>query len=125
MLIEAPHSHRATVAEAEQLARDLYGLDATASPLNGEFDDNFHLKTRENVEYALKIMRPGCDPALLSIYKSLYSIAFVICPSLASRKPFKPLPMAALSGCSNGSQAASSPTTNHTRRKCSRTLLDC
>jgi len=67
MLIETRQSRRSTVSEAEQLARDLYGLDATASPLNGEFDDNFHLKTRENVEYALKIMRPGCDRAFVDL----------------------------------------------------------
>jgi 4-aminobutyrate aminotransferase-like enzyme/Ser/Thr protein kinase RdoA (MazF antagonist) len=67
MLIETRQSRRSTVSEAVELARDLYGLDATASPLNGEFDDNFHLKTRENVEYALKIMRPGCDPALVDL----------------------------------------------------------
>jgi 4-aminobutyrate aminotransferase-like enzyme/Ser/Thr protein kinase RdoA (MazF antagonist) len=67
MLIEARQSRGSTVAEAERLARDLYGLDATASPLNGEFDDNFHLKTRENLAYALKIMRPGCDRALVDL----------------------------------------------------------
>src|SRR5580693_486046 len=67
MLIETRQSRRSTVSEAVELARDLYGLDAAASPLNGEFDDNFHLKTRENVEYALKIMRPGCDPALVGL----------------------------------------------------------
>jgi 4-aminobutyrate aminotransferase-like enzyme/Ser/Thr protein kinase RdoA (MazF antagonist)/murein DD-endopeptidase MepM/ murein hydrolase activator NlpD len=67
MLIETRQSRRSTFSEAQQLARDLYGLDATATPLNGEFDDNFHLKTSENVEYALKIMRPGCDRALVDL----------------------------------------------------------
>jgi 4-aminobutyrate aminotransferase-like enzyme/Ser/Thr protein kinase RdoA (MazF antagonist) len=67
MLIETRQSRRSTVSEAVELARDLYGLDATASPLNGEFDDNFHLKTRESAQYALKIMRPGCDPALIEL----------------------------------------------------------
>ncbi len=67
MLIETRQSRRSIVSEAVELARDLYGLDATASPLNGEFDDNFHLKTRENEQYTLKIMRPGCDPALVDL----------------------------------------------------------
>jgi 4-aminobutyrate aminotransferase-like enzyme/Ser/Thr protein kinase RdoA (MazF antagonist) len=67
MLIETRQSRRSTVSEAVALARDLYGFDAIASPLNGEFDDNFRLKTRENVEYALKIMRPGCDRAFVEL----------------------------------------------------------
>jgi Ser/Thr protein kinase RdoA (MazF antagonist) len=71
MLIETRQSRRSTVSEAVEIARDLYGLDAIASPLNGEFDDNFHLKTPENAQYALKIMRPGCDPALVDLQRAV------------------------------------------------------
>jgi 4-aminobutyrate aminotransferase-like enzyme/Ser/Thr protein kinase RdoA (MazF antagonist) len=67
MLIEARQSGRFHASDAERLARDLYGLDATASPLNGEFDDNFHLRVNGGAEYALKIMRPGCDRALVDL----------------------------------------------------------
>ncbi len=45
--------------DASRIAKELYGVDATATRLNGEFDDNFHLKG--DSEYILKVMRPGCD----------------------------------------------------------------
>jgi 4-aminobutyrate aminotransferase-like enzyme/Ser/Thr protein kinase RdoA (MazF antagonist) len=45
--------------DASRIAKELYGVDATATRLNGEFDDNFHLKG--TAEYILKVMRPGCD----------------------------------------------------------------
>jgi 4-aminobutyrate aminotransferase-like enzyme/Ser/Thr protein kinase RdoA (MazF antagonist) len=67
MLIETRPSRRSTPSDAERIARELYSLDAAASPLNGEFDDNFHLKTRENEQFLLKIMRPGCDRALVDL----------------------------------------------------------
>ncbi|HLW75832.1 MAG TPA: aminotransferase class III-fold pyridoxal phosphate-dependent enzyme, partial [Bryobacteraceae bacterium] len=52
---------------AEQLARDLYSLDATATRLNGEYDLNFHLKTSDGREFALKIMRPDCERAFVEM----------------------------------------------------------
>jgi 4-aminobutyrate aminotransferase-like enzyme/Ser/Thr protein kinase RdoA (MazF antagonist) len=62
---------RHTTAQAQQIARDLFQLDATATRLNGEYDDNFHLKTRSGNEsgreFALKIMRPECDRALVDL----------------------------------------------------------
>ncbi len=70
MLIETRQSSRSTAAEAEGIARELYGIDAIASPLNGEFDDNFHLKTPENDHFLLKIMRPGCDRAFVDLQRS-------------------------------------------------------
>lgn len=61
MLIESRHSRNLTATEAERIARELYGLQVEASPLTGEFDDNFHLVAADGGEYALKIMRPGCE----------------------------------------------------------------
>ncbi len=52
---------RYTSAQAQQIARDLFQLDATATRLNGEYDDNFHLKTADGREFALKVMRPDCN----------------------------------------------------------------
>jgi 4-aminobutyrate aminotransferase-like enzyme/Ser/Thr protein kinase RdoA (MazF antagonist) len=51
--------------DASRIAKELYGIEAAATRLNGEFDDNFHLKG--NAEYILKVMRPGCDPAFVEM----------------------------------------------------------
>ena len=45
--------------DASRIAKELYGVDTVATRLNGEFDDNFHL--RGSSEYILKVMREGCD----------------------------------------------------------------
>jgi len=44
--------------DASRIAKELYGIDAVSTRLNGEFDDNFHLKGSS--EYILKVMRQGC-----------------------------------------------------------------
>lgn len=51
--------------DASRIAKELYGVDAVATRLNGEFDDNFHLKGSS--EYILKIMREGCDRAFVEM----------------------------------------------------------
>lgn len=51
--------------DAVRIAKELYGIDATATRLNGEFDDNFHL--HGSSEYILKIMRPGCERAFVEM----------------------------------------------------------
>lgn len=50
---------------AARIAQELYGIDARATRLNGEFDDNFHLLGQK--EYILKIMREGCDRAFVEM----------------------------------------------------------
>jgi 4-aminobutyrate aminotransferase-like enzyme/Ser/Thr protein kinase RdoA (MazF antagonist) len=50
---------------AALIAKELYGIDAVATRLNGEFDDNFHLLGQK--EYILKIMREGCDRAFVEM----------------------------------------------------------
>jgi 4-aminobutyrate aminotransferase-like enzyme/Ser/Thr protein kinase RdoA (MazF antagonist) len=45
-----------TIAEAERIARDIYGLAVSARPLSGERDCNFHLSTADQREYVLKIV---------------------------------------------------------------------
>ncbi|RDI57926.1 phosphotransferase [Microvirga subterranea] len=47
--------------EAEQIAADLYGLDAVASELKGERDRNFHLRTQDERHYVLKVSNPAED----------------------------------------------------------------
>ena len=43
MLLEERVARPFTEAQAEQLARDLYGLETVAKALPGEYDENFHL----------------------------------------------------------------------------------
>jgi 4-aminobutyrate aminotransferase-like enzyme/Ser/Thr protein kinase RdoA (MazF antagonist) len=45
---------------AERIARELYGLDATATPLPGELDLNFRLDA-DGSRYVLKLHRAGAD----------------------------------------------------------------
>src|SRR5262245_66298782 len=51
--------------EATALARDLYGLDAAASRLPSERDQNFLLQDRSGGKYVLKIANSLEDRALL------------------------------------------------------------
>jgi 4-aminobutyrate aminotransferase-like enzyme/Ser/Thr protein kinase RdoA (MazF antagonist) len=51
--------------EASELARDLYGLDAAASALPSERDQNFLLQDRSGGKYVLKIANALEDGALL------------------------------------------------------------
>ncbi|HML17713.1 MAG TPA: aminotransferase class III-fold pyridoxal phosphate-dependent enzyme [Bryobacteraceae bacterium] len=67
MVIEARPSRRVTGSEAARIAKQMYGLDATATPLSGEYDDNFRLETASGARYVLKIMRPGCDRAFVDL----------------------------------------------------------
>lgn len=50
--------------EAEHIAKVHYGLSATAKPLAGEKDSNFHLRTERGEEYLLKVVNPGEDPSV-------------------------------------------------------------
>jgi 4-aminobutyrate aminotransferase-like enzyme/Ser/Thr protein kinase RdoA (MazF antagonist) len=54
-----------SVAEAQHLAHQWYGLTVTAAPLPSERDQNFHLTAAAGAEYVLKIARAGDSPALL------------------------------------------------------------
>jgi 4-aminobutyrate aminotransferase-like enzyme/Ser/Thr protein kinase RdoA (MazF antagonist) len=45
-----------SVAEAERITRDLYGLAVSARALSGERDANFHVRTADQRDYVLKII---------------------------------------------------------------------
>ncbi|MFI5233877.1 MAG: aminotransferase class III-fold pyridoxal phosphate-dependent enzyme [Gemmatimonadales bacterium] len=49
------HAPSFTTADAERIARELYGVDATASPLTSERDQNFRLRSGSGSAYVLKI----------------------------------------------------------------------
>jgi 4-aminobutyrate aminotransferase-like enzyme len=50
------------IAEAERIARDMYGLAVSLRPLAGERDCNFHVRTADAREYVLKIVDGAADP---------------------------------------------------------------
>jgi 4-aminobutyrate aminotransferase-like enzyme/Ser/Thr protein kinase RdoA (MazF antagonist) len=59
------HAPTFTAADAERIARDLYGVDAAASPLTSERDQNFLLTPTHGDAFVLKISNSLEDPALL------------------------------------------------------------
>src|SRR5260370_5337872 len=85
MLLEARVAHRVTEAEAVRLASEIYGLEASARALPGEYDDNFHLNGAEGRAFVLKVMHPAREPAFID----LQCQALVY---LAERTPQLPLP---------------------------------
>ena len=67
MLLEARVAQPATEAEAVRLARELYGLEASARALPGEYDDNFHLRTSDSRAYVLKVMHPAREQSFIDM----------------------------------------------------------
>ncbi len=59
------HSPNFTLEEASALALDLYGVDATATALPSERDQNFLLQARSGDKYVLKIANALEDRAML------------------------------------------------------------
>ena len=85
MLLEARVAHHMTEAEAARLAREVYGLEATARALPGEYDDNFHLTAAHGRAFVLKAMHPARQPSFIDLQcKALVH--------LVERAPQLPLP---------------------------------
>jgi len=85
MLQEARVAHRVTEAEAARLAREIYGLDASARVLPGEYDENFQLTAADGRAFVLKVMHPARERSFIDLQcKSL--------AHLAQRAPQLPLP---------------------------------
>ena len=55
---EAPVAKPITESEAAEIARRLFGIEAAAHALAGEYDDNFRLREAGGCEFVLKIMHP-------------------------------------------------------------------
>ena len=76
MLLEARVAHRVTEAEAVWLAREIYGLEASARALPGEYDDNFHLTTADGRAFVLKVMHPAREASFIDLQcKALVHLA--------------------------------------------------
>jgi 4-aminobutyrate aminotransferase-like enzyme/Ser/Thr protein kinase RdoA (MazF antagonist) len=67
MLLEARVEHPTTEAEAVRIAHELYGLDAAARALPGEYDDNFRLTATDGRAYVLKVMHPARERAFIDL----------------------------------------------------------
>lgn len=67
MMPEARVAAPVTPADASRIAFDLYGLEVTAHPLPGEYDDNFHLRRSDSQGYVLKIMHPAREESFADL----------------------------------------------------------
>jgi 4-aminobutyrate aminotransferase-like enzyme/Ser/Thr protein kinase RdoA (MazF antagonist) len=85
MLLEARVAQPTTEAEAVRLAREVYGLEATARALPGEYDDNFHLISADGRAFVLKVMHPAREHSFIDLQCRALT-------HLAQRAPQLPLP---------------------------------
>ncbi|WP_066221895.1 aminotransferase class III-fold pyridoxal phosphate-dependent enzyme [Formosa haliotis] len=60
-----------TVDHAKNIASDLYGISGFVTPLPGEVDYNFKIKTAEGLSYILKVSRPGESKKQLEFQQEL------------------------------------------------------
>lgn len=67
MMPEARVTQPITETEAVRLAREIYNLDARASRLPGEYDDNFHLALSGGREFVLKVMHPARERSFIDL----------------------------------------------------------
>jgi 4-aminobutyrate aminotransferase-like enzyme/Ser/Thr protein kinase RdoA (MazF antagonist) len=67
MLLEARVAQPVTEAEAVRLARELYGIEASAQALPGEYDDNFHLTSADGHEFVLKVIHPARERSFIDL----------------------------------------------------------
>jgi 4-aminobutyrate aminotransferase-like enzyme/Ser/Thr protein kinase RdoA (MazF antagonist) len=85
MLPEARVTQPVTEAEATQLAREVFGVEADARALPGEYDDNFHLTAKDGRGYVLKVMHAGRE-------RSFVDMQCRALQHLASRAPHLAVP---------------------------------
>src|ERR1700730_12877682 len=85
MLLEARVAQPVTEAEAVRLARELYGFEAAARALPGEYDDNFHLTCADGRAFVLKVMHPARERSFIDLQCRALT-------HLAQRAPQVPLP---------------------------------
>src|SRR5580658_6987187 len=65
MIPEARVAQPVTESEAARLAREMFGLEAAAKSLPGEYDDNFHLSSSQGREFVLKVMHPAREQSFV------------------------------------------------------------
>jgi 4-aminobutyrate aminotransferase-like enzyme/Ser/Thr protein kinase RdoA (MazF antagonist) len=67
MMPEARVAAPVTIAEAIQIASQLYGLTVSARLLPGEYDNNFHLIADDARQFVLKIMHPAREESFVDM----------------------------------------------------------
>ena len=68
MLLEDSVAKAVTEKEAENLARELYGIEATAKSLPGEYDDNFKMvEASGGRSFVLKVMHPAREESFIDL----------------------------------------------------------
>src|SRR5258707_2450823 len=82
---EAPVAKPITESEAAEIARQLFGIEAAAHSLPGEYDDNFHLRVVDGTEFALKVMHPDRERRFVEMQCGTLQ-------HLAENEPSLPLP---------------------------------
>src|SRR4051812_32952865 len=73
--------------EAERVARDAFGLDASAAPLPGELDRNFRLDAADGRRLLLKLHRPDTESAVLDLQDAAMRQAGQNDPALQAPRP--------------------------------------
>jgi Ser/Thr protein kinase RdoA (MazF antagonist) len=80
------HAPRFDVADVARLAREVYGFDASPSPLPSERDQNFLLVTAAGERFVLKIANAAEDPAILDAQNAalarLAAAGVDVCPRI-------------------------------------------
>jgi 4-aminobutyrate aminotransferase-like enzyme/Ser/Thr protein kinase RdoA (MazF antagonist) len=64
---EAPVAKPIQEIEAAEIARKLFGVEAAARSLPGEYDDNFYLRAADGAEFVLKVMHPDRERAFVEM----------------------------------------------------------
>src|SRR6266566_2494821 len=86
MPLEARVAHGLTESEAARLAREVYGLEASARALPGEYDENFHLIAAPGRAFVLKVMHPAREPSFIDLQsKALVHLASRAAGGVAAR----------------------------------------
>src|SRR6202165_5655533 len=85
MLLEARVAQPVTEAEAVHLARELYGLEATARALPGEYYDTVCQTGADGHAYVLKVMHPAREQSFIDLQCRALT-------HLAQRAPQLPMP---------------------------------
>jgi len=67
MSLEARVGPSIAEGEAVRIARELYGVEASAQALPGEYDDNFHLTGADGQALVLKVMHPARERSFIDM----------------------------------------------------------
>jgi 4-aminobutyrate aminotransferase-like enzyme/Ser/Thr protein kinase RdoA (MazF antagonist) len=67
MISRAQIPQQISLDDAIRLARDIYGLEVSARPLPGEYDNNFQVTTADGRAFVLKIMHAGRERGFLDL----------------------------------------------------------